>query len=394
MSNPNVQPVAQDFVVAAKVTAPELFFLRNPNLTRLDDGGLLLAVPQWPLRGSDAKPSLRIIRSVDHGTTWQELPTLLFEEGTPFAIDGQLLMFVQQTSHKGFQVVSSDNQGETWSAPRTVLEGPLFNNSTSMVALPDAVFWAVDYDAEDERHHGKVMLRLDRGKDPLYPDAWSMSNIVPRPELPDSLTRGLFPPGSSPQIASSSKEEFTWLEPNTVEVGGRIRVFTRCGIDDQATAHTAGVLDYNPHNNRLSFTQFASWPGGQCKFFVVHDQPNRMYWMLSNLVTNSQDLLGWGGRMRVTGFSGGPGNERRWLFLHYSIDCLNWFPAGCVARWPDSIHMSFMYPSAVIDGDDLVVMSRTSRDSKNQHDADLCTVHRVRDFRNLAMDLHGGGLHD
>jgi hypothetical protein len=119
-----------------------------------------------------------------------------------------------------------------------------------------------------------------------------------------------------------------------------------------------------------------------------------MYWMLSNLVTNSQDLLGWGRRMRETGYSGGPGNERRWLFLHYSIDCLNWFPAGCVARWPDSVHRSFMYPSAVIDGDDLVVISRTSRDSQNQHDADLCTVHRVRDFRNLAMDLHGGGLHD
>ena len=68
---------------------------------------------------------------------------------------------------------------------------------------------------------------------------------------------------------------------------------------------------------------------------------------------------------------GGPGNERRWLFLHYSIDCLNWFPAGCVARWPDSVHRSFMYPSAVIDGDDLVILSRTSRDAEDQHDADL-----------------------
>jgi hypothetical protein len=115
--------------------------------------------------------------------------------------------------------------------------------------------------------------------------------------------------------------------------------------------------------------------------------------MLSNLVTNSQDLLGWGERMRETGYHGGPGNERRWLFLHYGIDCLNWFPAGCVARWPDSVHRSFMYPSAVVDGDDLVVLSRTSRDSGDQHDADLCTIHRVCSFRDLATDLHKGGLH-
>lgn len=95
--------------------------------------------------------------------------------------------------------------------------------------------------------------------------------------------------------------------------------------------------------------------------------------------------------MRETGYTGGPGNERRRLYLHYSIDALNWFPAGCVARWQDSVARSFMYPSAVIDGDDLVVLSRTSRDSGDQHDADLCTVHRISDFRSLAMDLHTGG---
>ena len=56
-----------------------------------------------------------------------------------------------------------------------------------------------------------------------------------------------------------------------------------------------------------------------------------------------------------------------------------------------------MYPCAVVDGDDLVLLSctstSTSRDSRDQRDADLCTIHRVRDFRSLAMDLHAGGLH-
>ena len=78
--------------------------------------------------------------------------------------------------------------------------------------------------------------------------------------------------------------------------------------------------------------------------------------------------------------------------MHYSIGCLNWFPADCVARWPDHANRSFMYPSAVTDGDDLVILSRTSRDSGDQHDADLCTIHRVPNFRALALDLHRGGL--
>ena len=65
-----------------------------------------------------------------------------------------------------------------------------------------------------------------------------------------------------------------------------------------------------------------------------------------------------------------------------------------MARWPDSVHRSFMYPSAAIDGDDLVILSRTSRNAENQHDADLCTIHRVPNFRSLAMDLRRGGLAD
>ena len=51
-----------------------------------------------------------------------------------------------------------------------------------------------------------------------------------------------------------------------------------------------------------------------------------------------------------------------------------------------------MYPSAAIDGPDLVILSRTSRDAENQHDADLCTIHRIPNFRTLAMNLHQGGL--
>ena len=51
-----------------------------------------------------------------------------------------------------------------------------------------------------------------------------------------------------------------------------------------------------------------------------------------------------------------------------------------------------MYPSAVIDGPDLVILSRTSRHAANQHDADLCTIHRIPNFRSLAMNLHQGGL--
>lgn len=77
----------------------------------------------------------------------------------------------------------------------------------------------------------------------------------------------------------------------------------------------------------------------------------------------------------------------RILMLMYSIDALNWFQAGCIAMAP-KLRQSFMYASLLVDGQDMLVLSRTSREGQDQHDADQCTFHRVRDFRRLAHDLY------
>ena len=392
--NPNTHPLAQDFEIALQVPEPALSFFHDPNMARLDDGTLIIAAPQWSRDRNKPDYVLRITRSRDGGQTWEELPGLLYQEGIPFVLDEQLFMFVQEVSHRDVQIVASNDEGATWTDPVTVIEGPVWNISTARLVRPDSLFWAMDYDLPARMYSGKLMVRLDRRKSVLDPQAWSTSNVVEPPQLSDLLTRGLYPHGNTPDLTTSWSNQFVLLEPNTVDVNGRIRIFTRAIIDEYATAHMAAVYDYDEEAGELVFTQLAAWPGGQCKFFIVPDEDHAMYWMLSNLVTNSQDLLGWGRRMRETGYQGGPGNERRWLFLHYSIDCLNWFPAGCVARWPHEPRRSFMYPSAVVDGDDLVILSRSSRDSGDQHDADLCTIHRVAHFRDLAMDLHTGGLHN
>ena len=72
--------------------------------------------------------------------------------------------------------------------------------------------------------------------------------------------------------------------------------------------------------------------------------------------------------------------------LNYSIDGLNWFQAGCVAM-SRKVLDSFSYASQVVDGDDLLVLARTSLGGSNQHDTNLITFHRVANFRALALDL-------
>ena len=90
--------------------------------------------------------------------------------------------------------------------------------------------------------------------------------------------------------------------------------------------------------------------------------------------------------MGALGFQGPPGNERRILMLMYSLDALNWFQAGCVAM-DKNICNSFSYSSQLINGEDLLVLARTSQGGRNQHDTNLITLHRIQDFRRLALDL-------
>jgi len=80
---------------------------------------------------------------------------------------------------------------------------------------------------------------------------------------------------------------------------------------------------------------------------------------------------------------------RRILLLCYSIDGLNWLPAGCVAMSRNSLE-SFHYSSQLVDGDDLLVLARSSVGGRlpyNNHDSNMITLHRVKNFRTHALDL-------
>ena len=80
----------------------------------------------------------------------------------------------------------------------------------------------------------------------------------------------------------------------------------------------------------------------------------------------------------------GPG-DRRMLCLSYSIDALNWMTTGCIAITPNA-GQGFQYAVPLVDGDELLVVSRTSLNEENQHDANMITLHRVTNFRELVLD--------
>ncbi|QDV73834.1 sialidase family protein [Botrimarina mediterranea] len=358
-------PLAQDYTVAAQT--PNLaYFIHDPGMIRLPNGDLLSFSPCWkrPSRVGKAEGGYLIItKSTDGGGTWRRLPDLPYAEATPFIAQGKLYLFTQMKQHEDVYFTRSDDGGESWAKPVKVLEGPYWNCQTNFVEKDGYIYWVLD-----QRHQGVVAIAGDLSEDLLDPKAWRASNV-----LEAVMTPPEFRPSGTRLYATKERERFhDWnLEGNMMLVGDRLRIAARVNPSPGDTPGIAALFDLTDKDGHLilAYDQHYPWPGGQSKFAILHDPVTKLFWMTCNVAAGP--------------LKKGVSPDRRFLMLYFGHDGKNWLPAGCVA-FTATPSQSFMYPSMVIDGNDLAILSRTGRESGHFHDANLSTFHRVKDFRSLA----------
>lgn len=369
--------LGREYTTVFQVPDPSRF-VHDPGLVRLPGGRMLATVPSWPRNQhfeNDSENLLKIMASDDGGETWRLLCELPYAEATPFMHDGQLYCFVQHRQHVSVSFITSADDGRSWSAPVEVLVGRYWNCSSAMAVKNRRLYWTMS-----EGFEKVCAVRCDLDQGIMNPKAWTASAMVDLP-IPREVVTGTF---------DNAGGTMRCLEGNAVCIGGRLRILARPVINHYATANMAAIFDISEPGDKLelTFTQLSALPGGQCKFYILYDEPSQLFWMASNLPANTQDLIHAQGQDQVhyskAWFS--PREDRRFLTLSYSLDTLNWFPAGWIAA-AEKVTQSFMYPSMQVDGDDLVILSRTARDSGHYHDADLATFHRIRNFRSQAIDI-------
>ena len=219
----------------------------------------------------------------------------------------------------------------------------------------------------------------DLSRDLTDPDAWRISNGVEDPGVPPSMSVG------NEKFAG---RKTNWLEGNVVDVKGKLRVCWRYHIDLFSTVGISAICDFEDDGVKLNykFTQFYPIPGAQNHFHIIHDSVSGLFWMTSNPIRYSQDSHIDAQLKQNPRYSGTTGNERRSLALFCSFDSLNWLPAGYVILWP-LVRQASNYCGLLIDDNDLLIVARTSRNGRDQHDNDLTTFHRIRNFRDRAAFL-------
>ena len=92
---------------------------------------------------------------------------------------------------------------------------------------------------------------------------------------------------------------------------------------------------------------YVQLPGGQSKFYITYDEQEEMYWLVSNVSTDSMEIDTTWGQGADTSRHEGPQDVRNELGLYYSSNAMDWSFAGIVSA-TDSISQARSYPSMVM----------------------------------------------
>ena len=303
------------------------------------------------------------MNSVDGGRTWTLQSRLPYYTATPWVHNGFLYLFAccAGTIYRNDDLflLRSQDAGSSWTDPITLFKGHYWNCYTGMVRREDRIYWAVCefYGSAGTSPRAPRAIAGDLTGNPLDPKAWRMSNRPEFPGMPESFYTG--------QGGDHFAEP--WLEHNVVDVHGHLRVISRVK-NGTALMNMCAVLDLQDDGSvlNLSFTRFHSMPGGHLKFSIIYDEVSHFFWTPANPGTKYGD--------------------RRYLMLLHSLDGLNWLHAGCIAA-ARMLSESFMYGSCIVDGDDMLICSRTSSGADGMHNADYATFHRIENFRKFALAL-------
>ena len=379
--------LAGDFQILAESPDRANVYTGSPCLAQLPSGRLIASY-EWFRQQPYVETipdQLDILVSDDGGSRWRKTAALDIIWPSLFAVDETLYCIGNRRLSREIMIARSTDGGETWSEPSQLFGGRHHNAPTSVLFRHGYVYRAfetcpVGDDAVGRSQWESLVIAGDLERDLLDAAAWRMSNRVHFPGVPDVLSQRRYQASAADKVV-----EDCFIEGNIINVRGEMRVLLRTIIDGHTTGGMASVcsLEDDGENLDYRFVQFYPMPGAQCKFHVVYDGESDLFWTTVCLPTDT-----WQERepLRALGFASPPGNERRILMLMYSLDALNWFQAGCVAM-SRNIFDAFSYASQLIRGDDLLVISRTSQGGHNQHDTNLVTLHRIENFRDLALNL-------
>jgi hypothetical protein len=425
-----IRPLADDFVTVYESPSPQTLYAYSPGIARLGSGRLVATidlggpgVKDWPgviwaRPGRGDYWQGRVYTSDDGGKTWTQRVSFPFMHARPFTAGNSLYVLGQAAD---LMIIRSDDGGETWSEPAKLTDGQFWHQAPcNVIYAHDRVYLTMERRVTHDittwyiGEIAPVLMRGDLSADLTLRENWtfaselSFRDLIDNAETDPAIDHFGVPffdapyPRGSDAGPGRNMAPIGWLESNVVQftdpnhlwhdpTGKTFHLWMRAHTGGTGYACIAKVVEQGDRPGTGEMTTmpekvpsgktmlYVPCPGGQMKFHVLYDAETRLYWLLSTQATDSMIRPD---RMPADRYNL-PNNERRRLQLHFSKNMIDWCFAGLVAVGPVE-KASRHYASMAIDGDDLVVLSRSGDEqAKSPHDGNLITFHRVKDFRRL-----------
>ncbi len=426
----NIHPLANDFITLYESPDPQRLCAYSPGIARLENGRFVATIdlggpgaaelpePKYQRGEMGWSWQGKVFTSDDGGTTWTHRTDFPFMHARPFAA-GKSLYVLGQASD--LMIIRSDDGGETWSAPTRLTEGQFWHQAPcNVIYAHDRVYLTMERRVTHDittwyiGEIAPVLMRGDVSADLTLRENWtfaselSFRDLIDNAETDPAIDHFGVPFFDSPYPRGSdagpgrNMAPIGWLESNVVQIhdpnhiwhdpdGKTFHLWMRAHTGGTGYACIAKVVEQGSQpgiGEMITQLQevpsgktmlFAPCPGGQMKFHVLYDDVTKLYWLLSTQATDSMIRPD---RMPADRYNL-PNNERRRLQLHFSKNMIDWCFAGLVAVGPVE-KASRHYASMAIDGDDLVMLSRSGDErAKTPHDGNIITFHRVKNFRGL-----------
>ncbi len=425
-ANP-IRPLAQDYVAVG--TSPDSLGkpFYTPSIIRLESGRLLAAYEIGGDQRLENKPWAVISISDDGDLTWTVSGRTrithgrLFQSGDAIYYLGhsaKLLGSKPEDRSGDLRIIRSTDNGQTWGQAVNLTKDQMWHQSACNVWHANGHVYLVMERRVSTHIEGwfvgelaPILMRAPEGADLTRPGSWtyaselSFDSIIPgykQNDMPLSLMGIPFYKQNYPSYTEVAPDRYFspmgWLEANVVQImdpnhywydptGHTFHLFMRANTGRTGYAALAKVVEHPdgtmttrletaPTGEELLYLPF---PGGQMRFHVLYDEQTRLYWLLGSQATDSMTRAD---RLPPDRY-GTPDNERHRLVLHFSRNMVDWCFAGVVAIGP-TYKQSRHYASMDIDGEDLVILSRSGNShAKSAHDGNMITFHRVKNFRDL-----------
>lgn len=337
-------------------------YLCSPGIVALPDGRLMASMDVF---GRKTAQNLTLLfESLDGGNSWRYVTELYpCFWGKLFVHAGRLYMLGMACEYGDLLLGYSEDGGHTWSKPVR-----LFNGSNAqeigphkapmpLVRAHGRLYTAIDYGAWKYGGHDNALLSIGLQEDLMDSVQWRLS----RPLAFQSEWQGL------PQGKLSG-----CLEGNAV-TGPDGRVYNMLRLQQHQAVPPVGkaVLleaDADDPDAPLRFAEVVDFPlGASSKFVVLQAQGG--YVAVGNEAYDSARPQA----RNVLSVAVSP-DLRRWQIMERVVD----------ARDQDSGHVAFQYPDMAVQGEDLVILSRTAwNGAQSYHDNNFITCHRVARYASV-----------